>query len=236
MQKDKDFNPESDVHHRKIRSFVRREGRLTPGQRYALEELYEHYGLDEAAANLNLAELFPKSAPIILEIGFGMGQSLLAQATHHPEQNFLGIEVHRPGVGALLAGAEKAKLNNIRVFCADAVEVLNKHISDNSLAGVQIFFPDPWPKKRHHKRRLVQAEFIALLVKKLQPGGFIHCATDWQNYAEHMLEVLGACPNLQNQSQDHTYCERPAHRPLTKFEQRGLKLGHGVWDLIFIKK
>lgn len=218
---------------RKVRSFVKREGRLTKGQAAALERSWPTMGLTHSQGLLNLTEVFGREAPTVLEIGFGMGRSLVAMAKAAPEKNFIGIEVHRPGVGACLLEAEEAEVSNLRVYEHDAVEVLADCIADGSLATVQVFFPDPWHKKRHHKRRLIQPEFVDLLRKKLAIGGVLHLATDWQNYAEHMLEVMQAAPKWRNLSADNTYVPRPEERPLTKFEQRGERLGHGVWDLKF---
>lgn len=218
----------------KIRSFVRREGRLTKGQQRALDELLPLWGIELSAHHLSPASLFEREAPLHLEIGFGMGQSLLQMAAQQPQHNFIGIEVHRPGVGALLAGIEQQQLTNIRVCNADAVEVLQQMIPDAILAAVYIFFPDPWHKKRHNKRRLIQPEFVKLLCQKLQFGGVLHAATDWQEYAEHMLQVLQAEPELANMAAQD-YSAKPDYRPLTKFELRGKKLGHGVWDLMFRK-
>ncbi|SNY53783.1 tRNA (guanine-N(7)-)-methyltransferase [Arsukibacterium tuosuense] len=224
---------ESVPYMRKIRSFVLREGRLTKGQQNALDNHWPAFGLSYQNSPLDLEQVFGRSAPVVLEIGFGMGKSLVEMASNAPEQDFIGIEVHKPGVGACLGDAAAAGLSNLRLFEHDAVEVLNDSIADNSLSTVQLFFPDPWHKKRHHKRRIVQSEFVQLLRQKLQIDGVFHMATDWQNYAEHMLEVMQAAPGFQNLSATGDYVERPAHRPLTKFEQRGQRLGHGVWDLMF---
>lgn len=218
---------------RKVRSFVKREGRLTKGQAAALERSWPTMGLTHSQGLLNLSEVFGRDAPTVFEIGFGMGRSLVAMAKAASEKNFIGIEVHRPGVGACLLEAEEAEVSNLRVYEHDAVEVLADCIADGSLATVQVFFPDPWHKKRHHKRRLIQPEFVDLLRKKLAIGGVLHLATDWENYAEHMLEVMQAAPKWRNLSADNTYVPRPEERPLTKFEQRGERLGHGVWDLKF---
>lgn len=221
---------------REIKSYVRREGRLTPAQANALENLSHEYVLNLETLDLfNFNTIFGNSHPVILEIGFGMGASLLQQAAAQPEMNFLGVEVHRPGVGALLSGIGKQQLSNIRIVNDDAVMLLKKFIANNSLSGIQIFFPDPWPKKRHHKRRLIQPPFVNLLTQKLKTGGFLHCATDWENYAEHILEVLKHEALLRNTVASNSYAERPTSRPLTKFENRGIKLGHGVWDIYFIK-
>lgn len=221
---------------RRIRSFVRREGRLTEGQARALKECWNDYGLELTDSHLDLDACFGKSAPTLLEIGFGNGDSLLAMAAAAPDKHFIGIEVHRPGVGALINNAQKQGVSNLRVFCDDAVEVLQRSIPSASLVGVQLFFPDPWHKKRHHKRRIVQPEFVDLVADKLAPGGYFHMATDWENYAEHMMEVLSASDLFKNSAGAGHYAPRPDYRPETKFERRGLRLGHGVWDLIFIKQ
>jgi tRNA (guanine-N7-)-methyltransferase len=221
---------------RKIRSFVLREGRLTKGQQNALDNHWPTFGLNYQDASLNLIEVFGRDAPVVLEIGFGMGKSLVEMALNAPDKNFIGIEVHKPGVGACLGDAAAADLKNLRLFEHDAVEVLNDTIADNSLSTVQLFFPDPWHKKRHHKRRIVQSEFVQLLRQKLQIGGVFHMATDWQNYAEHMLDIMRCAEGFTNLSATDDYVERPEQRPLTKFEQRGQRLGHGVWDLMFERK
>lgn len=218
---------------RRIRSFVRRQGRLTKGQQQALETLWPVMGVEYEPELLDLNALFGREAPTVLEIGFGMGASLVTMAAQHPEQNFLGIEVHSPGVGACLAAAQEAGVTNLRVMCHDAVEVLEKMIPDGELAMVQLFFPDPWHKARHHKRRIVQAPFAELVKSKLRAGGVFHMATDWENYAEHMLEVMNGVAGYKNLSGDNTYVPRPDSRPLTKFELRGQRLGHGNWDLMF---
>lgn len=220
--------------HRKIRSFVRRQGRIRPGQQRALTDLWAQYGL-EANDKIDFDTVFQRKASRVLEIGFGMGQSLLEMATKNPEQDYIGIEVHRPGIGALLAAIAELKLTNIRVFCADALEVLERCIADGVLDTVQLFFPDPWPKKRHHKRRIVQDKFLALSHQKLKPTGKLHMATDWEEYANHMLEVMSAKSDFANLAGEGNFSPRPDSRPLTKFEARGIRLGHGVWDLIFIK-
>lgn len=218
-------------HQRPIRSFVLRQGRLTAAQERAVDTLLPTFGIPYAAAPLDLEAAFGRPAPKILEIGFGMGGATAQIAAANPDKDYLGIEVHTPGVGNLLKLMQEQQLANVRVVQHDAVEVLQQMISDDALDGVHIFFPDPWPKKRHHKRRLLQAEFVALLCRKLKPGGYLHFATDWEEYAQWTLEVLRAEPRLQNTAND--YAPRPEYRPLTKFEQRGLNLGHGVWDLIF---
>ncbi len=219
--------------HRRIRSFVRREGRLTPGQQKALDELWPRYGVEQSEQPLDLEMLFGRTAPTICEIGFGDGESLATMANQHPENNYLGIEVHRPGVGRLLRRVEELGLSNVRVMCADAVEVLTAQLPDDALEALLLFFPDPWHKKRHHKRRQVQPEWAQLVRRKLRIGGHLHMATDWEDYAHHMLEVLGAADGFRNTSDAGDFVPRPDYRPLTKFEQRGHRLGHGVWDLIF---
>ncbi|MBI5936989.1 MAG: tRNA (guanosine(46)-N7)-methyltransferase TrmB [Betaproteobacteria bacterium] len=219
---------------RSIRSFVLRAGRMGSGQVKALEELGPKFLLPYRPEPLDLATAFGRAAPKILEIGFGMGDSTAQIAAAHPDNDYLGIEVHTPGVGALLKRIGELNLSNLRLIQHDAVEVLEHMMPDASLDGVHIFFPDPWHKKRHHKRRLIQPAFVALLVKKLKPGAYLHLATDWQDYAEQMLDVLGHEPELANTAEG--YVPKPDYRPLTKFENRGLKLGHGVWDLVFIRQ
>lgn len=231
-------NPNSDTIKppRTIRSFVRREGRMSSGQQRALQSLWEKYGVDLTSSQFNFEVLFARNAPCILEIGFGMGHSLLAQAIEHPEYNYLGIEVHRPGVGSLLAGIAANEITNIRIFNSDAIEVLQTAIPDNSLSKVQIFFPDPWPKLKHHKRRLIQEQFVKLLQCKLLVGGCLHLATDWENYAQHMMTVINAIPGYRNMISEGFSLNHPLEtRPLTKFELRGKKLGHDVWDLLYVK-
>lgn len=219
---------------RRIRSFVRREGRLTKGQQRALDALYPLYGITLSADEcIDAGAIFNNQHPLHLEIGFGNGQTLTSMAAAQPENNYLGIEVHRPGVGNALLQIEQTELKNVRVLCEDAVEVLKNNITDDSLAAVYIFFPDPWHKKKHHKRRLVQVEFIKLVKQKLTPGGRLHMATDWEEYAQHMMQVMDKVDGFTNLAGHSQYSDKPAYRPLTKFERRGLRLGHGVWDLLF---
>ncbi len=224
----------TDLSKRHIRSFVLRQGRVSVAQQRAIDNLQPRYGIPYAARPLDLAQIFGRTAPVILEIGFGMGDTTAKIAQAHPENDYLALEVHTPGVGNLLKLIDAGNLENIRIMQHDAVEVLRDMIGANTLDGVHIFFPDPWHKARHNKRRLIQSPFIAQLVQKLKPGGYIHVATDWQDYAEQVLRVLSAEPLLENTAAD--YAPRPDYRPLTKFEQRGLKLGHGVWDLVFRRK
>ena len=224
---------DTEIHHRPIRSFVKREGKLTKGQQNAIDQGWDAFGVDLADQRLNLTTLFGREAPVVLEIGFGNGVSLAEMASNNPDVNFFGIEVHKPGVGSLLVQIRQQALQNLRVSGDDAVQVLEQQIPEASLQRVQIFFPDPWHKKRHHKRRLIQPKFVETLVKKLKPNGQIHVATDWQNYAEHILEVLSANPDMRNTVDD--YAPKPDYRPGTKYEARGVRLGHGVWDLVFDK-
>ena len=219
---------------RHIRSFSGRRGHITSGQRAAYDRLLPRYGIDYRPAPMALAEAFGRDAPVVLEIGFGMGESTAAIAAGRPDTDFLGVEVYPAGVGSLLRYAEEQQLGNLRVIQHDALEVVRDMIPPDTLAGVHIFFPDPWPKARHHKRRLVQPPFVALLASRLQPGGYLHCATDWEHYAQQMLEVLSAEPLLKNTAE--AFAPRPEYRPLTKFERRGLRLGHGVWDLVFRRR
>ena len=222
-------------HPHRIRSFVRRAGRIGPGQQRALNELGPRFVLPYRAATLDLRATFGRDAPRVLEIGFGMGDATAQIAAAMPETDFIGVEVHEPGVGALLKAIGERGLTNLRIFQHDAVEVLQHMLAPQSLAGVHIYFPDPWHKLRHHKRRLIQPPLVALLASRIAPGGYLHCATDWLPYAEQILTVLSAEPLLANTAPAASdgYAERPAWRPLTKFENRGLKLGHGVWDLLF---
>jgi tRNA (guanine-N7-)-methyltransferase len=225
-------DPADTAHPRRpIRSFVMRGGRTGPGQQRALAELGPRFVLPYRPQLLDLSTTFGRNAPCILEIGFGMGDATAQVAAALPDHDFLGVEVHEPGVGALLKRIGEAELSNLRIVQHDAVEVLQHMIAPGSLAGVHLWFPDPWHKKRHHKRRLVQPAWVALVASRLAPGGYLHCATDWQPYAEQMREVLGAEPLLSGPAGG--FCDRPAWRPGTKFEARGLRLGHGVWDLVF---
>ncbi len=218
---------------RTVRSFVRRQGRLTLGQQRALDNLWPVFGIEYQEQLLDLKTIFGRDADTILEIGFGNGDSLFQMAEKNPQNNYIGIEVHRPGIGHLLQLIEQSGVNNIRIVCHDAVDVLKQQIPDHSLSRLQLFFPDPWHKKKHHKRRIVQQDFVNLVAQKMKPGGIFHLATDWQNYAEHMLRVLTSSHSFCNLSPNNDYVERPKERPITKFEQRGHRLGHGVWDLLF---
>lgn len=225
---------EEDFTQRRIRSYVLRQGRLTKGQEKALTENWPKFGIDYTPEMLDLPKIFGRQESLkVLEIGFGMGETTATIAEGMPERDFLGVEVHTPGVGALLKLIDEKLLSNVRIIQHDVVDVLNHMIADASLDGVHIFFPDPWHKKRHHKRRLIQAEFVKLLCSKLKSGGYLHVATDWQEYAEWVLDILKVEPLLTNSAKD--YAPKPAYRPLTKFENRGIKLGHGVWDLIFTR-
>ena len=218
----------------RIRSFIRRQGRATQGQQKALDNLWHRYCLDFDEPFDN-EQAFNRKAPLIVEIGFGNGSSLAAMAEANPAVNYLGIEVHRPGVGQLMMSLEQKGLSNVKIYHHDAIEILEQKIEDNSLAAVHLFFPDPWQKRRHHKRRIMRPEFVVLLHKKLVSGGYFHAATDWEHYAHEMLKILSGSKLLINTQRDKLFCPRPDYRPLTKFENRGLKLGHGVWDLIFKK-
>lgn len=218
---------------RTVRSFVRRQGRLTLGQQRALDNLWPLYGIEYQDQLIDLNTLFGRDADTILEIGFGNGDSLFQMAEKNPQNNYIGIEVHRPGIGHLLQLIEQSSVKNIRIVCHDAVDVLKQQIPDHSLARLQLFFPDPWHKKKHHKRRIVQHDFVNLAAQKLVHGGMFHLATDWEDYAKHMLQVLSASHVFTNLSPQNDFVERPKERPVTKFEQRGHRLGHGVWDLLF---
>ena len=218
---------------RKIQSFVRRSGRLSKAQSIGLNELWNDYGVDLNEKKLDFDKLFVSKNNVTLEVGFGNGDSLLEMAIDQPNQNFLGVEVYEAGVGRLINEANKNKLSNLKIIKDDAVEVLTNNILDNSISHFQLFFPDPWHKKKHHKRRIVQISFLDLLSKKLKKDGVVHIATDWENYAEHIMELLESHSHFKNCAGDHMYSLRPKNRPLTKFENRGQKLGHGVWDIIF---
>jgi tRNA (guanine-N7-)-methyltransferase len=218
---------------RKVRSFVKREGRLTKGQAKAIADYWSSMGLEHRNGMIAPRQLFGNDQPVVLEIGFGMGKSLVAMAKAAAELNFIGIEVHKPGVGACIALAQEQELKNLKVYEHDAIEILADCIPDQSLSTVQLFFPDPWHKKKHHKRRIVQADFVATIRQKLKIGGVFHMATDWQNYAECMLDDMRCAAGFQNLSATGDYVPRPDTRPLTKFEHRGQTLGHGVWDLQF---
>lgn len=222
------------MHPTHIRSFVNRRSHITQGQQEAIDAFLTKWSLTYRPSLLNLTETFEREAPTILEIGFGMGETTEKIALARPDDNFLGVEVFNAGVGALLKRIEASSLNNIRIIQHDAVEVLRDMLAPQSLAGVHIYFPDPWPKTRHHKRRLIQPPLVELLASRMAPGAYIHCATDWQHYAEQMLAVLSAETSLQNTCEG--FAPRPEFRPLTKFENRGLRLGHGVWDVIFVKR
>lgn len=226
--------PSTPTHERAIRSYVLRAGRMGTGQQRALAELGPRFVLPYQDTPLDPAAVFGRQAPLVLEIGFGMGDATAQIAAKLPDHDFIGVEVHTPGVGALLKRIGEQELTNLRIVQHDAVQVLEHMIAPASLAGVHVFFPDPWHKKKHNKRRLIQPPFVARLVTRLAPGGYLHCATDWQPYAEQMLEVLSAEPALRNTADG--YAPRPDYRPLTKFEARGLRLGHGVWDLVFRKR
>ena len=221
------------LHGRRLKSFVKRAGRTTDGQARAFSELGPLFLVPYRAEPLDPIAAFGRAAPTILEIGFGMGEATAHIASVRPDDNFLCCEVHEPGVGALLKRIGEQGLANIRICAHDAVDVIDEMIVPGSLAGIHVFFPDPWHKLRHNKRRLLQPPFVRKLAERLAPGGYLHCATDWQPYAEQMLEVLGGEPLLRNTAE--TYADKPAYRPLTKFEHRGIKLGHGVWDLVFVR-
>jgi tRNA (guanine-N7-)-methyltransferase len=218
----------------RIRSFIRRQGRITMAQAKALDDLWPVYGLKDDTA-LDASKVFGRVAPVVLEIGFGNGESLATMAAENSACDYVGIEVHRPGVGHLLLRIEELGLRNLRVYCADAIDILNHAVADASLDRVQLFFPDPWHKKRHNKRRIVNAGFLSLICCKLKADGIFHAATDWEPYAEHMAETLEACPELTSLTEGSPYSPRPDYRPLTKFESRGQRLGHGVWDLLYCR-
>lgn len=218
---------------RTIRSFARRSGRITISQKRALATLWPQYGIENGDKVLDLVEVFGRQAEKHLEIGFGMGDALVSMAKAHPEHDYLGIDVYHPGVGHLLMQIESNQLTNVRAVCADAMDVLQDSLPSHSLDAVYLFFPDPWPKKRHHKRRLIQPEFLNLLAKRMKSGSYLYLATDWQDYAQQMLQVLEAAPEFTNKMTASHFAPRPPERPLTKFEQRGLRLGHSVWDLCY---
>ena len=223
----------SEAHHRKIRSFVRRPGRTTNAQRRALEQLWPRYGIEAGDSTLDLRVVFGRSAPVVLEIGFGNGEALFTSAANHPEIDHLGIEVHEPGIGHLLMLLERADLDNVRLIARDAVEVLERQLGDASVRVIRLFFPDPWPKKRHHKRRLLQPSFVAELARVLEPGGLFHVATDWGNYAEQTLELMAGSEGFEALTADAVASDPLSARPPTKFERRGRTLGHEVWDLYY---
>lgn len=220
---------------RTIKSFTLRAGRLSPRQARALELWLPDYALPVEDKTWDLAEAFRREAETIVEIGFGMGASLIEMAQARPDINFLGIEVHRAGLGSLVADLHDLEITNVRIVAHDAVEVFKTCLKPESIDGVQIFFPDPWPKARHQKRRLIQADFVRVLLQAIKLGGFVHCATDWEDYANQMLQVLSEEPMLKNSDVNHEFFPRPARRPLTKFEARGHRLGHGTWDLMFTR-
>ncbi len=226
----------ADRPHRPIRSYVRREGRMTEAQRRAIEDFGPRYLLDFQEAPCDIDAVFGRTAPRTLEIGFGMGDSVLDMARRHPDRDHLGVEVHRPGVGRLLRALADEDIRNVRILCADAVQVLTHMIGDATLDAVFLFFPDPWHKTRHHKRRIVQPAFVELVARRLKPGGIFHLATDWEDYARHMLVVLEQSPSFTNGADAGNFAPRPDERVLTKFERRGERLGHGVWDLLFVRR
>lgn len=227
-----DDKPEP-THHRAIRSFVLRAGRLTEGQSRALAVLWPKFGIDAQSGMIDVGHLFQRQAPLVVEIGFGNGEATWRMAQAEPEKNFIGIEVHQPGVGHLLQALESRQLTNVRIARCDAVEFLRDRMPGRSVSELRIYFPDPWPKKRHHKRRIIQPAFLDLITDRLREGGLLHLATDWQDYADHMLEVLTAHQELRNCSSSGRFCDQPHWRPHTKYETRGERLGHQVFDLMF---
>lgn len=222
--------------HRPVRSFVLRQGRLTSAQQRALEELWPRFGLEADGKDLSFPDLFEREAPVVMEIGFGNGEATWQMAAHQPDHDFLAVEVHQPGVGHLLLRLEEHQINNVRIVCADGVEVLEQQVPDASLTGFRLYFPDPWPKKRHRKRRIVQTPFIDVLSRKLMAGGVLHMATDWAPYAEHMVEVMEQSADFENMADYHPYSKKPEWRPETKYERRGERLGHKVYDLLYKRK
>ena len=219
-----------------IRSYVIRAGRMTDGQKKAFNHWWSKYGVSIFSGPFDAEKEFGRKAPLVLEIGFGMGASLLQMAEREPEKDFVGVEVHPPGVGRLISEAGQENLSNIRVYMADAVDVLTDCFVDNSIDRVQLYFPDPWHKKKHHKRRIVQLNFVELVRKKLSPGATFHMATDWHDYADHMMEVMSLAPGYTNSANEYMFSKKPDYRPTTKFEVRGEGLGHDVWDLVFKKR
>ncbi len=219
--------------HPRIKSYILRQGRATSGQQNAIDNVWNHYCLDPTLT-YDYTKVFGRDAPLIVEIGFGNGSSLAEMASANPDLNYLGLEVHRPGVGHLMMLLEQKEITNVRIYHYDAIEILEQKIPDQFLAGIHLFFPDPWQKRKHHKRRIVRSSFVQLLNRKLKKGGCFHTATDWEHYAKEMVKILSSpTGGLVNISADGGFCQRPEYRPLTKFESRGLRLGHGVWDLIF---
>jgi tRNA (guanine-N7-)-methyltransferase len=228
---------EQEKHHRPIRSYVLREGRLTPGQQRAFDSNWPRFGIDYSGTPLDLPAIFSNDRPVFVEIGFGNGESLARMAQSHPENNYLGIEVHRPGVGHILLKTEELGLQNLRVMRHDAIEVLDHCLREQSIDGLFLFFPDPWHKKRHHKRRILKQSFVEKIARVIKHGGFFHAATDWEHYAEQMMSVMSNASDLfENSAGAGQFTPRPEYRPLTKFEQRGHRLGHGVWDLVFRRR
>lgn len=219
--------------HRTIRSFVRRTGRLTPGQQKAFDRLWPRYGVETSDQRFDANQLFGRQAPLTLEIGFGNGESLVEMAAAYPEQDFLGIEVHTPGIGHAMLAAEKSGVSNLRLVCGDAMEVLTQQVPDGALNRINLYFPDPWPKARHHKRRILQGTFLDLAARKLRPDGTLNIATDWANYADHIDETMASRPDFQRAERREHGGDRPLDRPTTKFERRGLKLGHRIWDWVY---
>lgn len=230
-----EFPIKPEFNDKSIRSFVIRAGRMTDGQRKAFDLAWKEFGMSLFDGEINPEQVFGRQAPLVVEVGFGMGDSLLEMCKNEPEKNFIGIEVHPPGVGRLINNAYKEKITNLKVYMADANDVLTECIPNLSVDRLQVFFPDPWHKKKHNKRRIIQPTFITTTLTKIKSNGCYHFATDWQEYAEHMIEVLNQEPKIVNTASDGDYCPRPDHRPITKFERRGERLGHGVWDIIFRK-